>query len=1441
MSDNLNTTVRIDTEVTGVASSAGQLNRVTDLVDDLRRAGGYTEEQLRGLYRELSKLERSSAGGIRKDTTAVQQLRSHLQKATKDLQEFAAARALGGSTTPQADSLVKMTDSRATGILAADQASRVNAVSTAKAFKAAQADELAILQQSRKEKRAILRQAEADHARLIQESGNKITAEERKASLQRVLIARRETQEVREEIRKLAAAREQATRMQTPTVTPGHKALDARASVIGGRNYNNASVQIDGAISQRAKESSDFSKQLRADMEARARAEDKAAKATAKSTQVNMKSDMSIRQLAESNGGLRYAMYDVARTAGMISAAITGLGVAAVATAASFESSFTQVERTTMASDQALGQLYTDLMKLTQDTPQSWGFVTEVASIGAQLDIATESLGMFTEQTTRFSSVTGISAETSAMAFGSLGQLLKLSASEFESLGSSIAYVGVNSVATDEEIIKMSQRLAASAENAGLTAQETIALSGAFASLRIAPERAQGVMEVYFKVLNSAIAEGGDRLTAFAKVSGMTTDEVARMVETDPTSYFRALSQGLSSLDPVSMTNALSDLGLSGIRAGEVFTRVSGNLEVFDQALVDSNKAWEDGTHLSEAYGLVVDDLASKWTIFKNAIAEFANTVGTNLTPILKGVLDVASYVVQSISTFLNHPVGKFVSSLGIVIGAFVALGAAIVAGLALSLASMAAVSFAARELGLSSTTAAISMAGLRAAISGVGQQALFSAGALRVFKVALASTGIGLAVVAVGALAAAFMNLEHPANAASASFEKLFGDGAGLQGAITEDAKAFQEANFQLGDSFIALKHGIDPTVTSVEKHSTAMQTAADLLGVTLEPIEDVTGAYDDQTRVIGDNTIAWMKNALVMSEAFQKHMDNDKFVADFKRLGLSVDQVLEAAAQGGEQGVYDLYARATAANGKGGELLSNGWGQFWGRFGRVLTATGTMISNWWDATINFDFTRATQSIIAGSLGIAGAINSTVYNIASTDLAKAATDVVNQVGFMEDAFEDLNGVYDDENTENLDDTADAAKKAAQEVYTLVDYANDLASVWDRAFDIRFSGEQTMDAITSSLQDIRKASEDAAKKIRDLKNDISGMSSDIKIQEYFLSIAVEYGDTKRAEAIEANLAKLRAELADKTLELQEQQDKASMSLVGNSEAAIDNRNTIQSLVQSYQAHVQALAASGMEQDELAVKTEQLRQDFIKQATQLGFSRVEVQKYAVAFDDVSKAIALVPRKITVTASADPAIQAFNELQAAANKASGAVTGLKNNLGSGMSSGGINTNPIRNAGFEAEAAMLRKKLMDAAFAVGAAKGAALAPYTESGLRARLNHLAALGFASGGYTGRGGMYDPAGIVHRGEYVIPKKDVNQATGRPHADAMGRHVSGLPSRATAPAASSASGGSNVVSLSAGTIQALAHSVSKVLVLDGKVLADSSTNQFHNGTVVGAY
>lgn len=45
--------------------------------------------------------------------------------------------------------------------------------------------------------------------------------------------------------------------------------------------------------------------------------------------------------------------------------------------------------------------------------------------------------------------------------------------------------------------------------------------------------------------------------------------------------------------------------------------------------------------------------------------------------------------------------------------------------------------------------------------------------------------------------------------------------------------------------------------------------------------------------------------------------------------------------------------------------------------------------------------------------------------------------------------------------------------------------------------------------------------------------------------------------------------------------------------------------------------------------------------------------------------------------------------------------------------------------------------------------------------------------VGFAHGGYTGPGGKYEPAGIVHKDEYVVPKQVYHSAAGQHHVRAL--------------------------------------------------------------------
>lgn len=85
-------------------------------------------------------------------------------------------------------------------------------------------------------------------------------------------------------------------------------------------------------------------------------------------------------------------------------------------------------------------------------------------------------------------------------------------------------------------------------------------------------------------------------------------------------------------------------------------------------------------------------------------------------------------------------------------------------------------------------------------------------------------------------------------------------------------------------------------------------------------------------------------------------------------------------------------------------------------------------------------------------------------------------------------------------------------------------------------------------------------------------------------------------------------------------------------------------------------------------------------------------------------------------------------------------------------------------------------------------GPASGITAGPGFNLNSQSYLNNpLAFAGFSSGGYTGPGGKYDPAGIVHAGEFVL-RQEVVKRIGIPRLEAMNRGyadgglVGGMPS-----------------------------------------------------------
>lgn len=1163
--------------------------------------------------------------------------------------------------------------------------------------------------------------------------------------------------------------------------------------------------------------------------------------ADAKNNPVKVPGELDLETLPRT----RYALYDVSNVTEQLSRALINFGSSSVMAAAEFETAFTNIERTTMSNIDLLDSLNLQLRGLAREIPVAFGDITQIASLGAQLGIATGDLAGFAATVSQFSAVTNVTTESAATSFGALGQLLDVSADKYQNLGSAIAQVGVNSIATESEILSVSTQIGGVAASAGLSAEYVIGLSGALASLRIPAEQSRGALTRVFQEINRAAAEGGPAIQNFANVLGVSTEEATRLAKTDVQTFFTQFLTGLSQLDNTSLTTTLDELNLSELRVTNTLTRLSRNTDLLAQTQGDASQAFEDGTFLAAAYALRVEDLAAKLTILQNSVTELLATFGESILPIVGPVVDGISSLIQGVTNALSTESGQWTSR--IALGAIFLTGTllTVVSTTALLVASLYALRTAIQGLGWDAATKGFKGFAATLFLTNTNASALTAT----IFKTNGAVAGLGRGVAAaslamralpiiavIGALTSLAISFQEAANSSEVAFQKIIGDTAGLTDALRADTDAYNQLTFnqkQAADGAVEVQYAGSQISEKYGEAAEKVGYAAEVLGKNIpESAYGASSAIEYNTRVIGDNTQAWLLNALMQSEAFQNIAGNSDFANLVTKSGYDVAQAFEEQAEIGGDAAYDYYYSMAEAAVIGKDITLEEIANADLALAAQLVNGENVINALKPNAVQMFFFRAADATIKflnwwlNNLGEWGNfIRDAIKNIFGIDIRNAGRQVSNSIkgAVAQTAIMDITAADAAVSTEDfgtsLGNLGNAADDAAKKVYLLTDYANDLSSIWERAFDIRFSGAQTLDKITSSFSKIAKATADAREEIQQLNADIQSLEADRALQQYFLSVAEAYGDTLRAQEIRANLAKIDADLTKKTKDLQKAQDKTNKTLVGSSDAAVENREEILDLVKGYQEHIKALAASGMKEDELRRTSERLKAEFIAQATQLGYNETELQQYAVAFDDVRVAIDNVPRNVTVDFNGDAALTAINEFAAKAKAAIASSSG-KVQVGAAVDEGAA-TRAGQRAAFLEQYAYWNTQANPAN-----APGKAAGYYMRAGQLAASfwGRASALNYYSGGYTGAGGKYEPAGIVHRGEYVVPKEQVNQRTGMPYfmeqprSFAQGGFVGGGGGNAVAM----------MVELSPYDRKLLAQAGNIQLRLDGKVVAQNT-------------
>lgn len=355
----------------------------------------------------------------------------------------------------------------------------------------------------------------------------------------------------------------------------------------------------------------------------------------------------------------RYALYDVANayqnvSRNMFFAAQRILQMTSAYR--SYETAFTSVERAMqlLPSNTSLGfetdevrDLKNQFVDLANQLPISFEELSKIATLGAQMGVSAQGIESFTKTVAEFSAVTNVSADTVAQSFGRIAELANVDYSNLENLGSAISFAGVNAVATDSEIMNLSESIAAVSNMAGFMPGQVVGMGTALASVGIQSEQARGVFTRVFADIDRAVSQGGTSLDNFAKLAGMSSEDFKAAWGKEGASYdvFRSMLGGLKASGD--MTKAFDSLNIKETREINTLTRLAENLNVVDQSMSDATSAYESGIFLSQSFEKTTDNLDSKIVMFQNSTKALTEELSRGLAGALSKVLDAAVPMVE--------------------------------------------------------------------------------------------------------------------------------------------------------------------------------------------------------------------------------------------------------------------------------------------------------------------------------------------------------------------------------------------------------------------------------------------------------------------------------------------------------------------------------------------------------------------------------------------------------------------------------------------------------------------------------------------------------------------------------------------------------------------------------------------------------------------------
>ena len=344
--------------------------------------------------------------------------------------------------------------------------------------------------------------------------------------------------------------------------------------------------------------------------------------------------------------GQNISGFGSALTRGVTAPIVAGAGLV-VKAAIDYESAFAGVKKTVDETATVSYQKLSDgIRQMAKELPASAVEIANVAEVAGQLGIKAEDILSFSRTMIDMGESTNLSAEEAATAIAKIANIMGLSSDDYSRFGASVVDLGNNFATTEKDIVEMTNRLAAGGKLAGLTAPDILGLATAMSSVGIEAEAGGTAMVQTLTGIGKAVSGVGkgakEKLELIAQIAGTTSDSFSQAWKEKPAEALQSFIKGLQKAheEGKNMDGVLSDLGMKGIRQGNMLKSLALASDKMSAAVNRSNQAWKENTALTNEANKRYETTESQLKMFRNQLTDIAIEFGGPLIKALRSGLD---------------------------------------------------------------------------------------------------------------------------------------------------------------------------------------------------------------------------------------------------------------------------------------------------------------------------------------------------------------------------------------------------------------------------------------------------------------------------------------------------------------------------------------------------------------------------------------------------------------------------------------------------------------------------------------------------------------------------------------------------------------------------------------------------------------------------------